>query len=128
MASSSAKVVALGVGVCTPRKGSRSSPITGSDSNASPLLRKRHCLGARRRFVLISPSTANSSGAGSKGTLFINGEKVGEGKIAKTIPNTISLYYTAEAGRDEGTPVTEDYKVRENSFTGRIRKATISIK
>ena len=29
---------------------------------------------------------------------------------------------------DEGTPVTEDYKERDNKFTGKIDKVTIELK
>jgi len=29
---------------------------------------------------------------------------------------------------DEGTPVTEDYKERDNKFTGTIHKVTIDLK
>jgi hypothetical protein len=31
-------------------------------------------------------------------------------------------------GVDEATPVTEDYKERDNAFTGRIVKVTVALK
>jgi arylsulfatase len=31
-------------------------------------------------------------------------------------------------GVDDATPVTEDYKERDNKFTGKIRKVTVQLK
>ena len=31
-------------------------------------------------------------------------------------------------GVDEGTPVTDDYKERDNKFTGKIDKVTVELK
>jgi arylsulfatase len=40
--------------------------------------------------------------------------------------------YSADEGVDVGvdneTPVTDDYKARENKFSGRIRKVTVELK
>ena len=66
-------------------------------------------------------------GAGGKGTLSINGQKAGEGRIEKTEPNIFSADETADVGSDEGTPVTADYKVDDNKFTGRIRKIVVDV-
>ena len=35
---------------------------------------------------------------------------------------------SADVGMDEGTPVTEDYKERDNKFTGKIHSVTIDLK
>ncbi len=51
-----------------------------------------------------------------------------EGRIGKTIPNIISVDETANVGVDDETPVTEEYKERDNTFTGMIRKVTIEVK
>jgi arylsulfatase len=67
-------------------------------------------------------------GAGGKGTLVVNGRKVAEGRIEKTIPNVISVDETANVGVDEETPVTEEYKERDNGFTGQIRQVTVELK
>jgi arylsulfatase len=67
-------------------------------------------------------------GAGGKGTLLVNGRKVAEGRIEKTIPNVISVDETANVGVDEETPVTEEYKERDNGFTGQIRQVTVELK
>lgn len=67
-------------------------------------------------------------GAGGKGTLFVNGKQVAEGRIEKTVANLFSPDETADVGVDEATPVTEDYKERDNKFTGKIRKVTVELK
>ena len=67
-------------------------------------------------------------GAGGKGTLYINGQKAGEGRIEKTQPNIFSADETADVGNDEGTPVSAEYKERDNKFTGKIRKIVVDVK
>jgi hypothetical protein len=67
-------------------------------------------------------------GGGGKGTLFVDGRKVGEGRIEKTIPNIISVDETANIGVDDETPVTEDYKERDNKFAGKIHEVTVDVK
>ncbi|WP_165251523.1 arylsulfatase [Paludisphaera soli] len=67
-------------------------------------------------------------GAGGKGTLLVDGRKVAEGRIDRTIPNIISVDETANVGVDEETTVTEDYAERRNKFTGVIRAVTIELK
>lgn len=67
-------------------------------------------------------------GKGGKGTLFVNGEKVAEGRIERTNPLSFSADETADVGVDEATPVTEDYKERDNRFSGKIRKVQIELK
>ena len=67
-------------------------------------------------------------GAAGKGTLFLNGKQVAEGRIEKTVANLFSPDETADVGVDEATPVTEDYKERDNKFTGKIRKVTVELK
>jgi arylsulfatase A-like enzyme len=67
-------------------------------------------------------------GAGGVGRLFIDGKQAAEGRIAKTIPLIISPDEGADVGIDEGTPVTEDYGVGDNAFSGKIFKVTIDVK
>lgn len=56
------------------------------------------------RFVLTR--TGNNTG---KGTLFINGQQVGEGVIAHTVPAHHSGTETFDIGRDEGSPVSNEH-------------------
>jgi arylsulfatase len=64
-------------------------------------------------------------GSGGKGTLLVNGKKLAEGRIDKTVPFAFGLDETADVGRDDATPVTDDYKARDNKFNGRIHHVTI---
>ena len=57
-----------------------------------------------------------------------DGEKVAEGRIGRTNAFIFSADETADVGVDEATPVTEDYKERDNKFTGKVRKVTIDLK
>jgi arylsulfatase A-like enzyme len=66
-------------------------------------------------------------GSGGVGTIFVNDAKVAEGKIDKTVANTISLDETADIGEDTATVVTDDYKEHDNKFTGKIGKVTIEL-
>ena len=66
---------------------------------------------------------------GGMATLFINGEKVGEGRIPATQPGLFSADETADVGIDLGTPVVEAIGAEAKSrFTGRIPKVTVEVK
>jgi arylsulfatase len=68
-------------------------------------------------------------GAGGTATLFIDGEKVGEGKVAKTHPNTFSLDDTADTGIDTGTPVDPAYgEGSKNAFSGGLKQVKIRVR
>jgi arylsulfatase len=66
-------------------------------------------------------------GSGGTGTIFVNGEKVAEGRIDKTTPFVFSADETADVGVDEATPVTEEYAERDNEFNGQIDKVTVQL-
>jgi arylsulfatase A-like enzyme len=66
-------------------------------------------------------------GKGGTGTIFVNGKQVATGRIEKTQFAVFSADEGADVGADEGTPVTEAYKVPFN-FTGKIAKVTIELK
>jgi arylsulfatase A-like enzyme len=67
-------------------------------------------------------------GMGGEGIISVNGKKVAEGRIEKTTPFVFSADETADVGMDDATPVTEDYKERDNKFNGKIAKVTIELK
>ncbi len=65
---------------------------------------------------------------GGLGTLFVNGEKLGEGRIPMTQPSMFSADETADVGIDLGTPVVEAIGSEARSrFTGRIPRLTVSV-
>jgi arylsulfatase len=66
-------------------------------------------------------------GKGGTGQLFVNGQKVAEGRIDRTVPFIFSGDETEDVGEDLGTPVSEDYKEGDNKFTGTIDKVTITV-
>jgi len=66
-------------------------------------------------------------GDGGKGMLLVNGRKVAEGRIERTVPLFFSLDDGVDVGQDLGTPVTEEYKQHDNQFTGTIRKVTVEL-
>jgi arylsulfatase len=66
-------------------------------------------------------------GKGGTGTLFVNGKKVAAGRIEQTQCCAFSADEGADVGADEGTPVTEAYKV-PFKFTGKIGQVTIELK
>jgi arylsulfatase A-like enzyme len=67
-------------------------------------------------------------GKGGIGTIFVNGQKVAEGRIEHTQCCFFSADEGTDVGVDEGTPVTEDYKEGNNKFTGKINSVTIDLK
>lgn len=66
-------------------------------------------------------------GKGGMGVMSVNGEKVADGRIEHTQCCVYSADEGADVGVDEGTPVTEDYKERDNMFTGKIHSVTIEL-
>jgi arylsulfatase len=66
-------------------------------------------------------------GKGGKGTLSVNGRQVATGRIERTQCCVFSADEGADVGIDEGTPVTEAYKV-PFKFTGKIAKVTVELK
>jgi arylsulfatase A-like enzyme len=66
-------------------------------------------------------------GAGGTGTIAVNGRRLAEGRIDRTQPFVFSADEGADVGLDAGTPVTDDYKDRDNKFTGKINKVTIEL-
>ena len=67
-------------------------------------------------------------GKGGKGTILVNGENVAEGQVDRTQANIFSADEGADVGMDSETPVTDDYKERDNKFTGTISKVTVELK
>jgi arylsulfatase A-like enzyme len=67
-------------------------------------------------------------GKGGTATILVNDKTVGSGKIERTQGNVFSADETAGVGQDDATPVTTDYKERDNSFTGKIVKVTVDVK
>src|SRR6185295_6778044 len=67
-------------------------------------------------------------GKGGMATILVNGQQVASGRIEHTQGMIFSADETAGVGMDDATPVTTDYKDRDNSFTGKIAKVTVDVK
>jgi arylsulfatase A-like enzyme len=68
-------------------------------------------------------------GKGGTGTLYVNDQKAGEGRIEQTQPLLFSADETADVGIDLHTPVVESLGAGPPSrFTGQIPRVTVEIK
>jgi arylsulfatase A-like enzyme len=65
-------------------------------------------------------------GKSATATLSVDGQKVAEGKIPRTIPFRVSADETLDIGEDTGTPVSEDYHV-PFKFTGTLNKVVVRL-
>jgi arylsulfatase len=63
---------------------------------------------------------------GGTATLYVDGEKIGEGRVDHTVPIIFASDETADVGRDAGTRVTDDYGP-DNAFTGRINWVQLDV-
>ncbi len=68
-------------------------------------------------------------GKGGIATIYVNGEKVAEGRIEKTIPFVFSADETADVGKDDATQVANSVfkNAKDSEFTGHVNKVEISI-
>jgi arylsulfatase len=66
-------------------------------------------------------------GKGGKATLFVDGEKVGEGEIGATLAFVFSADDGCDVGEDSGAPVSPEYGPRGNAFNGEVRGVQLSI-
>jgi hypothetical protein len=66
-------------------------------------------------------------GKGGTVTLYLDGAKVGEGRVDATVPMLFSADETTDVGSDSGTPVSDDLDMRESRFTGRVRWVEIDL-
>ena len=67
-------------------------------------------------------------GKGGTASILVNGVKVASGRIDRTQGMVFSADETAGVGVDDATPVTTDYKERDNAFTGNILKVGVDVK
>src|SRR5947207_344548 len=75
-------------------------------------------------FIVDAPKP----GSGGKCALYVDGQKVAEGRITKTQPYAFSGDEGVDVGVDNETMVSNDYKPGENEFTGKIEKVTVDTK
>jgi len=66
-------------------------------------------------------------GKGGTASLFVDGKKVGEGKVAATAAMIFSADDGCDVGVDTGSPVSPDYGSRGNEFTGTVKGVQLAI-
>jgi len=73
--------------------------------------------------------TYDGGGLGKGGSvdLFVDGNKVGEGRVEGTVPMVFSADETTDVGTDGGTPVSDDLGPKETEFNGRISWVQLDI-
>lgn len=97
-----------------------------------------------KRFTISSPTAITAKdaeikleftydgdgvGKGGKATIYVDGNRVAEGRVEKTQPGLFSGDETADVGKDDATQVADlVFKdVDDSEFSGYINKVTISI-
>ncbi len=91
-------------------------------SSPQPLAPGRHTI--RYDFIY----DGGKPGSGGTSRLSVDGQQVGEVRVPRTMPFAYSADEGVDVGTDNETPVTEDYKERDNKFTGKIHKVTVEVK
>ena len=66
-------------------------------------------------------------GKGGVATLFVDGQKVGEGNIDATLATVFSADDGLDVGSDDGAPVSPDYGAQNNRFNGKIKGIQLAI-
>jgi hypothetical protein len=66
-------------------------------------------------------------GKGGTASLYVDGKKVGEGKVAATAAMIFSADDGCDVGVDTGSPVSPDYGSRGNEFSGRVKGVLLAI-
>ena len=82
--------------------------------SAAPLPAGKHQV--RMEFAYAGGGLAK----GGDVTLYVDGQKVGEGQIAATQPMVFSADETCDVGRETGSAVSDDYTAETSQFNGTI--------
>ncbi|MQA61866.1 MAG: sulfatase-like hydrolase/transferase [Actinophytocola sp.] len=71
----------------------------------------------------------DGGGVGQAGTavLHVDGKQVAEGKIDATIPYYFAFDETFDVGLDRASPVTDDYPIADNAFTGTLHWVRVDL-
>jgi arylsulfatase A-like enzyme len=77
----------------------------------------------RMEFVYDGGGLAKGGGV----TLYVDGEKTGEGRVEGTVPLLFSGDETCDLGSDTASPVSDDYTTETSRFTGTIEWVQLDI-
>jgi arylsulfatase len=67
------------------------------------------------------------TGKGGTASLHVDGAKVGEGRVDRTVPIGFSIDETCDVGMEAGAPVSPDYDSVRNRFSGEVNWVHIDI-
>ncbi|MFN8663196.1 MAG: arylsulfatase [Thermomicrobiales bacterium] len=67
------------------------------------------------------------TGKGGAVTLYVDGARVGDGRVEATEPTVFSGDESCDVGREFGSPVSPDYGPRGNAFTGSVTWVQIDL-
>jgi hypothetical protein len=66
-------------------------------------------------------------GKGGTAALYVDGKKVGEGKVPATAAMIFSADDGCDVGMDTGSPVSPEYGSRDNEFSGHVKGVQLAI-
>jgi N-sulphoglucosamine sulphohydrolase, C-terminal len=66
-------------------------------------------------------------GRGGAATLYLDGDKVGDGRVEATVPMLFSADETTDIGYESGSPVSEEYTIEDSRFTGTVNWVQIDL-
>ena len=71
----------------------------------------------------------DGTGKGGMAIIYVDGKKVAEGRVEKTVPAVFSADETADVGKDDATQVADKVfeDVEDSHFTGYVEKVVITI-
>jgi arylsulfatase len=90
-------------------------------SSEKPLAPGRHTV--RYEFTY----DGGAPGSGGLSRISLDDRPAVETRVARTMPFALSGDEGVDVGMDNETPVTEEYKERDNKFTGKITKVTVEV-
>jgi arylsulfatase len=64
---------------------------------------------------------------GGTSSLYLDGKKIGEGRVEVTVPMLFSADETCDVGKGTGSAVSPDYDARENEFSGEVNWVQIDL-
>ena len=102
---------------CYNLMGMRSTKVVGSQPLAP----------GRRRVVMVFDYDGGGPGRGGAVTLKVDGNTVAEGRLEATVPLVFSLDETCDVGHDTGSPVSDDYRSEDSTFTGTVDSVLFEI-
>jgi arylsulfatase len=79
------------------------------------------------RVAMTFDYDGGGPGRGGGVTLSVDGEKVGDGRLERTIPLVFSLDETCDVGRDSASAVSDDYTAEASAFTGTIKEVRLEV-